>query len=109
MNKIQFWKNFNLGEELSISGIYNGLKQFHGMRGLDRADEIFEILYNLSVGLERILKIAVVFVEHYESLDHEHFEKTLYTHSHLELIERIRRKEHIEIKDQHMGVLGLLY
>jgi hypothetical protein len=62
MNKHEAWKNFNLGEELSISGafIYNGLRRFHEMRVLVHTDEIFDFLYNLSVGLERLLKIAVV-------------------------------------------------
>ena len=54
MNEHQAWKNFNLGDELGLSGalIYNGLRQFHEMRTLDNLDEIFEFLYDLSVGLE---------------------------------------------------------
>ena len=58
----QAWKNFNLGYELSISGTfsYNELRRFYEMRGLDFTDEIFEFFYNLSVGLERLLKIAVI-------------------------------------------------
>lgn len=60
MNPAQFWKNFQLGEEVSISGafIYNGLRRFHELRQLDYADEIFEVFYYLSVGLERLLKIV---------------------------------------------------
>src|SRR5947199_41742 len=34
------------------------------MQVLDNTDEIFEVFYNISVGLERLLKIAVVLVEH---------------------------------------------
>lgn len=62
MKPAQFWKNFKLGEEVSVSGafIYNGMRRFHEMRKLDYTDEVFEVLYNLSVGFERLLKIAVV-------------------------------------------------
>ena len=57
MTKHEAWKNFNLGQELSVSGtfIYTGLRRFHEMQVLDHTDEIFEFLYNISVGLERLL------------------------------------------------------
>ena len=47
MKPEEAWKNFNLGQEVSISGafIYNGLRRFHEMRILDHTDEIFEVLY----------------------------------------------------------------
>lgn len=56
MNKLEFWKNFNLGDELQIAGvfIYNGLRRFNRMRAINYSDEIFEVLYDLSVGLERL-------------------------------------------------------
>ena len=68
MNQTEFWKNFRLGEEIQISGtfIYNGLRRFHEISKLDREDELFEFLYQLSVGLERLLKIGVVLFEHTE-------------------------------------------
>ncbi len=49
MNPAEFWKNFRLGEELSISGAftYNGLRRFYELRKLDQSDEIFEVFYNL--------------------------------------------------------------
>jgi len=85
MNKHQAWKNFNLGQELSISGafIYNGLRRFHEMQELDHTDEIFEFLYNLSVGFERLLKIAVILIEHKDDSNQEALEKSLITHNHL--------------------------
>ena len=88
MKPAEAWKNFNLGEEVSISGafIYNGLRRFHEMRILDHTDEIFEVLYNLSVGFERLLKIAVVLLEHEEAIDQDALEKSLITHNHLSLI-----------------------
>jgi hypothetical protein len=94
MNETEFWKNFNLGEEIHIAGvfIYNGLRRFHDMRGLDYTDETFEMFYDLAVGLERILKIAVVFVEHDGSIDQKEFEESLHTHSHVDLLKRIQAK-----------------
>ena len=110
MNKTEIWKNFNLGEELSIAGvfIYNGLRRFHDMRGLDHTDEIFEMFYHLAVGLERILKIAVVFVEHEPRQDQGEFEKSLYTHSHTALLTRVNTKHDLGLAHEHLAVLALL-
>jgi hypothetical protein len=45
MKPTEFWKNFELGEELSVSGafIYNGPRRFHELHKLDHTDEIFEV------------------------------------------------------------------
>lgn len=114
MNEHQAWKNFNLGQELDISGtfIYNGLRRFHEMQVLDRTDEIFEFLYNLSVGLERLLKIAVVLVEHEDDSDQEALEKSLRTHNHLELMQRLRKHRNFNLGPPHnefLGILGTFY
>lgn len=110
MNKHEAWKNFNLGEELSISGtfIYNGLRRFHEMQVIDHTDEIFEFLYNLSVGLERLLKIAVVLIEHKDGSDQEAFEKSLITHNHLELMKRVRKHRKLNLGPPHNEFLALL-
>jgi hypothetical protein len=110
MNKHEAWKNFNLGQELSISGafIYNGLRRFHEMQVLDHTDEIFEFLYNLSVGLERLLKIAVVLVEHEDDSDQEALEKSLITHNHLELMKRVRQHCKFNLGTPHNEFLALL-
>jgi hypothetical protein len=49
MNPSDFWKNYRLGEEISVSGnfIYNGLRRYHEMKSLDFTDELFEFLYDL--------------------------------------------------------------
>ena len=90
MKASDFWKNFRLGEEVHIAGafIYNGLRRFHELRQLDHSDELFEFLYDLSVGLERLLKIAVVLYEHSDTGDHDELEQSLITHSHLDLLAR---------------------
>jgi hypothetical protein len=110
MNRSEIWKNFRLGEELDISGvfIYNGMRRFHEIRKLDQAAEIFEFLYSLSVGLERLLKIAVVLIEHNDSVDQNELEKSLITHSHLDLLSRIKKHEKINFSSSHNELLGLL-
>ena len=46
MDSSTFWKNFNLGTELQISGsfIYNGLLVFDEMETFYHEEEIFEFL-----------------------------------------------------------------
>lgn len=114
MNRDQVWKNFDLGREIDISGtfIYNGLRCFHEMRTLDDTGEIFEFLYNLSVGLERLLKVTVILLEHDGSQDQECFEKTLITHSHQELLRRVRAHAEVKCAGSHnelLEVLGTFY
>ncbi|MEO8149461.1 MAG: hypothetical protein ABI723_17610 [Bacteroidia bacterium] len=93
-NKDFFWKNFRLGTELQISGsfIYNGLYALNNMETFYYEEECFELLYNLSVGLERLMKVAVVLIEHDSTESQEEFEKTLITHNHFELLNRIKKK-----------------
>lgn len=110
MSPSEFWKNFRLGEEVHISGtfIYNGLRRFHELRKLDFADELFECLYNLSVGLERLLKIAVVLHEHNQTGDQEVLEQSLITHSQLELVARLRSYVDLKLGTTHNDLLTLL-
>lgn len=110
MRSTEAWKNFNLGQELSVSGafIYNGLRRFHEMRILNNTDEIFEVLYNLSVGLERLLKIAVVLLEHTETTDQDKLEKSLITHNHLDLLQRVTKRAQVNLGGPHKEFLALL-
>lgn len=110
MNASDFWKNFRLGEEVHIAGsfIYNGLRRFHELQQLDHADELFEFLYNLSVGLERLLKIAVVLLEHTDSIDQQALEQSLITHSHLDLLVRVRKHVPVSLSKPANELLQLL-
>ncbi len=109
MKPTEFWKNFRLGDEVSVSGtfIYNGLRRYHEMQKLDYSDEIFEFLYNLSVGFERLLKIAVVLFEHNETINQEALEKSLITHNHLELLARLRKHVDINFGSPQIDLLCL--
>lgn len=110
MKPTQFWKNFKLGEEVSVSGafIYNGMRRFHEIRKLDYTDEVFEVLYNLSVGFERLLKITVVLLEHDDAINQEELEKSLITHNHLELLSRVRKHAPVNLTSPHNDLLSLL-
>lgn len=110
MNPSDFWKNFRLGEEIHISGtfIYNGLRRFHELRQLDFADELFEFLYELSVGLERLLKTAVVLYEHTGNTVQEELEKSLITHNHVDLVARLRKHVQLQLGTTHNDFLSLL-
>ncbi len=110
MGREFFWKNFNLGIELSIAGsfIYNGLKAFDELQIFYYPEEIFEFLYNISVGIERLEKIAIILIEHDNVEDQEEFEKSLITHNHLELLSRIKKKYKLKLGKQHNRFLQFL-
>ncbi len=110
MKQTELWKNFRLGEELSVSGafIYNGLRRFHEMRKLDYEDELFEFFYSISVGLERLLKIAIILYDHHDTIDQEQLEKSLITHNHLDLASRLRAHTTVNFGQAHTELLQLL-
>lgn len=110
MNPSDFWKNFRLGEEVGVSGtfIYNGLRRFHEMKSLEHTDELFEFLYDLSVGFERLLKIAVVLFEHRDDIDQNVLEKSLITHNHLKLLTRLKKHIEINFGSPQIELLSLL-
>lgn len=110
MNQSEFWKNFRLGEEIQISGtfIYNALRRFHETSRLDREDELFEFLYQLSVGLERLLKIGVVLFEHTEECNQNELEESLKTHNHQELASRLNNQVGLQLSTPHYDLLELL-
>ena len=55
-------------------------------------EEIFEFLYNLSVGIERLLKINVILIEHTDDINQEAFFESIRNHNHQGLIQRIQKK-----------------
>lgn len=105
-----FWKNWRLGTELQVSGsfIYNGLLTLDKMESLYYEEECFELLYNLSVGLERLMKIVVILLEHDTITSQEEFEKTLITHNHFDLLNRIKSKKKFVMGKTHNKFLSLL-
>lgn len=110
MNPIQFWQNFKMGEEQEIACnfIYDGLRNLHEMETLNLETEIFPVLYNLSIGLERLFKVAIVLLEVDENTNIDAFEKTLITHNHIVLFERVKAKSDLNLGPVHTGLLNLL-
>lgn len=106
----EFWKNFRLGTELSISGnfIYNGIYCFDLMPHFYYEDEAFEFLYNISVGIERLQKICIVLIEHKEDTNQDEFEKSLISHNISDLHNRIAKCKRINLGKTHKKLLSLL-
>lgn len=105
-----FWKNFRLGTELQTSGnfIYNSLYFFDKLEYMRFEEDIFEFLYSISVGVERIQKIAIILLEHNSITNQEEFEKSLITHNHIELLKRIKGNTELKFGKIHSKFLGLL-
>lgn len=104
------WKNFDLGQELAVSGafIFNGLRTFHDMETLGNTDEVFEFLYNVAVGFERLIKVAVILIEHDDTRDQREFEISLLTHNHLDLLRRVTAQQDLKLARPHHRFLKLL-
>jgi hypothetical protein len=114
MNQEQFWRNFSLNRELHVAGgfIYDGMRELRPLKSFDNADEVFQVVYPLAVGFERLLKIAIVLLEYKKGTDQEEFEKSLITHNHLELLRRVKAAAPINLAPQHnefLQILGKFY
>ncbi len=105
-----FWKNWRMGTELQISGsfIYNAIYTLDQMESLYYEEECFEFLYNASVGIERLLKIAIILSEHDKINNQEDFEKSLITHSSAELLNRLQSNHKINLGKSHNKFLSLI-
>lgn len=110
MHPIEWWKNFGLGHEVDISGafIYNGIKLLDTTECLNHPDEIFEIMYNLSVGIERLLKVAIILLEHNDATEFETLEESLITHNCQDLAERLNKQTNLNLQDINKEFLALL-
>ncbi len=110
MHPDEYWKNFNLGTELDIAGrfIFNGLQAFHEMRSFTAEEDAFEFLYGVAVGIERLLKIAVILTEHDKVTDQDEFEKGLITHSHQGLVKRLKDNHELDFAGVHNEFVSIL-
>ncbi|HRG26532.1 MAG TPA: hypothetical protein PLJ00_01490 [Chitinophagales bacterium] len=110
MNSTQYWKNFSLGTEIDISGafIYNGLKAFDDIQYFIHEAEIFEVLYNLSVGIERLCKVAIVLIEYNSSTDSKRFTESIKTHKIEYLIIRVTKNKILDLNKEEKAFINLL-
>lgn len=110
MNRDQWWKNFSMRFEVEVAGsfIYNGLISLHRLEWFNRPTDIFEILYNLSVGVERLQKVALVLLEHGSKGDVDEFEASIRHHSTLALSDRIDDHVNQKLAPIHKEFLSML-
>jgi hypothetical protein len=110
MEPKDFWKTSSLNKELTLSGIYiyNGLKAFDEMETFNYTEEIFELLYAISVGIERLQKVAIILKENITPEKQTEFEKGLINHNHLVLMKRIVNSEKKDISSLCYAFLQLL-
>ena len=110
MNPEEWWKNFALGIELDAAGafIYNGIRSFHELPTLDHPADSFEVLYNLSVGIERLLKVAIILVEHTDEIDINVFVEGLRSHNTIQLADRLSSQIELNLTDIHREFLSIL-
>lgn len=103
-----------MGREIDISGtfIYNGIKNFDAMNSFSEECDIFQVLYSFAVGIERLQKVLLVLLENFpDDITDEKimdFEKSLITHSHQKLHERISAKVQIAFNAHQNAFLQLL-
>jgi hypothetical protein len=110
MNQDQFWRNFSLNRELHVSGgfIYDGMHELSTLETFSNADEVFQIVYPLAVGFERLLKVAIVLIEYKSGMDQAQFEKSLISHNHLELLRRVDSVHKLHFRSEHNELLQIL-
>lgn len=99
MSPKQWWKNFDLNAEVHIAGtfLYDGVQSLGHLRTVNYDDEIFSVLYHLSVGFERLMKVVIVLAEHDDSTDQDAFEKKLATHNTDALLQRIEKNHPLKV------------
>jgi hypothetical protein len=106
----EWWKNFALGIEIDASGtfVYNGIRALHELVSLSHPVDSFEVLYNLSVGIERLLKVAIILIEHHDQIDIEQFEESLISHNTIDLANRVDSHRSLQLSNVHREFLSLL-
>lgn len=112
MKPKDFWKNFSLNAELHCAGnfVYSGLNVLDSLDQIENEDEVFEVLYNLSVGVERLLKTAFVLMEHDEGGNQDDFEKRikLFLHNHGKIVKALEQTIDLNFQEAEYDFLQLL-
>ncbi len=104
------WKNFHLGTELEVAGnfLYDGLYIFDQMKFLYVEADIFNCLYYLCVGVERLQKITLILLTKFGDTKNPEFEKKLVSHSLQHLHERINKVKTVKFGKNENKLLTLL-
>lgn len=109
-DKVWNYKNFNMVTELDIAGefIYDGIHTLNQMSAVNEESSLFSFLYHTAVGIERLQKIIIVLFEVVKPEQQEEFEKSLITHSHTSLHERIKKLTKIDFNARENRFLHML-
>lgn len=109
-DKVWNYKNFNMVTELDIAGefIYDGIHTLNQMKAVNEEASLFSFLYHTAVGIERLQKIIIVLFEVVKPEQQEEFEKSLITHSHTSLHERIKKLTKIDFNARENRFLHML-
>lgn len=109
-DKLWNYKNFNMVTELDIAGefIYDGVHTLNQMDVINQDSMLFSFLYHVSVGVERLQKIVLVLFEKVELDRRDEYEKSLITHSHIGLSDRICRSTDLKMNDRENDFLQML-
>ena len=109
-DKVWNYKNFNMVTELDIAGefIYDGIHTLNQMKAINEEASLFSFLYHTAVGIERLQKIIIVLFEVVKPEQQEEFEKSLITHSHTSLHERIKKLTKIDFNARENRFLHML-
>lgn len=95
MNPDLWFKNFNMVIELDVAGefIFNGIQEIYQTTFFRNDANTFVMLYNLSVGIERLQKIVVTLLEYNSEIGKENFEAHLKNmgHNHISLRDNIAK------------------
>lgn len=107
---IYYHKNFNMGNEIDVAGtfIYEGIKQLGKIEVFSVESEVFFFLYTISVGIERLQKILLVLLEDMNYNNFKAFEKSLNTHYHHSLNDRIINKCNVNFSERENGFFEVL-
>lgn len=110
MTPEDWWKNFGMGREIDAAGsfIYNSILHLNKIPHLSHSVDSFEILYGLSVGIERLQKVAIILLEHKDGDNVEELEESLITHNTIDLSNRIDGLVKQNLADVHRELLSIL-
>lgn len=110
MDQVTFVKNFALCKEVGIAGkfIYDGMRDLNIIRNYVDTDNIFGFLYKISVGIERLQKIAYILLKNPTEEEFANIEKEIITHSHTGLQDKINSLTKVKLNKHQISFLHLL-
>lgn len=110
MDRVTFFKNFNLGTEIDLAGAfaYNALSILNTENNVYQNDQIFLFLYNSAVSVERMQKCVLFLFEDYNESNFSEFESSLKSHNYQNLQGKIFEKTKKKLSAEQNALLKLL-